>query len=552
MRNLIKTTMAAAIGLGWAAAGQAATFDTEYFKGSFDTQLTTGFARRAGAQDCRLVGDPGTACNPGATPGQWTVGDDGNLNYNKGDLFSLYVKGTHELLLQFPEQWKFLGRVTWLRDVKADDTRRTELNQDARRQLTKDVRLLDLWVSKEFDLDGNSARVRLGNQVVSWGESVFLAGGINSTNALDLQKLNVPGTQLKEAVLPAPMLSFATGLGGGVNVEGYYQFGWNANRLAPVGSYFNAGDQFGKGYEQGQVAGGPVPLTASYEHKPRNGGQYGAALHYKPQSSQLDLGFYALAYTDKMPNVLLNNSNGALELEYKEGRRLFGVSANFPLGNWSLGSELSFRPKDAVALAVVSGACGAGAPADCHLSVDEKRWQMHVTAQLQLTPGDHAPVLNALGSDSAYLTFEAVGIRYPGVGRDKRYLINGVTYAPGAGGLPWLDGSGGRALSNVTGIQGTANSTGAIMDFNWVYDNKLIPGWQVTPGVTVFKGLSGYTPNVFGNFMRGAGSANFYVLFNQNPPKWQAGLNFTTFYGDKTAQPLGDRKFIGGFITRNF
>ena len=55
------------------------------------------------------------------------------------------------------------------------------------------------------------------------------------------------------------------------------------------------------------------------------------------------------------------------------------------------------------------------------------------------------------------------------------------------------------------------------------------------------------------NYLRGAQYLNSYVLFNQNPAVWQAGLNFTHYFGASTlAQPYHDRDFIGGFITRNF
>lgn len=552
MHIFYRSIISACVAMAFASPALAFKFETESgsIKGSLDSQLTLGFGKRLGRQDCALVGDPNTAPCTGATAQQWTVGDDGNLNYNKGSLFSAYLKGTHELLLQFPDSWKFMARGTWLYDAKALDTARTELHKDAADQLAHDVRLLDLWVSKDFQINDKAARVRLGNQVVSWGESIFIPGGINSTNALDLQKLNVPGTQLKEAVIPAPMVSFATGLGHGMNLEAYYQFGFNTNRLAPVGSYFNAGDAFGKGWQNGLVNGGPADVgVEKYEHKPNGNGQWGLALHYKPEAIQADFGFYAMNYHDKMPNVLLNDV-GALELEYLKNRQLYGVSTNFNLGNWSLGGELSYRPKDAIALSPVGGVgCGIGTP--CHLSTDGKKYQLHLTAQLQLTPGDHGPVLNVLNADTAYLTAEVVGIRYPGVSNDKRYTIGGVVYGPSAGGLPWL--SGGTAFpANVTGVKGSANSAGAVVDFNWTYDSRLISGWQVTPGVTFFKALDGYTPNVFGNFMKGAGSTNVYVLFNQNPAVWQAGLNYTAFYGGRTEQPLRDRDFIGGFITRNF
>lgn len=553
MRNLCRTIIATSVALACSGPAFAFKFETDNgsIKGSLDSQLTLGMGMRLMGQDCALVGDPGTTCNPSSTANQWTVGDDGNQNYNKGHLFSGYLKGTHELLLQFPDSWKFMARGSWMYDPMATRTERTSINGDAAGLIARNTSLLDLWVSKDFQIADQSARVRVGNQVVSWGESIFVPGGINSTNALNLQKLNVPGTQLKEAVLPAPMVSFASGLGHGMNLEAYYQFGYNTNILPPVGSYFNAGDAFGRGWQNGLVNGGPANAgVQAYEHKPDGNGQYGVSLHFRPESVQADFGFYVMNYHDKMPNVLLN-SNGATELEYLKNRQLFGVSTNFNLGNWALGGELSYRPRDAIALAPVGGiACGGGNV--CHLSTDGEKYQAHLTAQLQLTPGDYGQFLKLLKADTAYFTAELVGIRYPGVSQGKRYNINGTVYGPSAGGLPWLDGSGGNALSNVTGVQGTANSAGAVVDFNWTYDSTLISGWQVTPGVTVSRGLYGYTPNVLGNFMQGAGSVNFYVLFNQNPSVWQAGINYTRYYGSATAQPLRDRDFIGAFLTRNF
>src|SRR5574343_807529 len=323
MHTIYKTVIASSISLALTSPALAFKFENENgsVKGSLDSQMTLGFGKRLGSQDCALVGDTGTACNPSATPQQWAVGDDGNLNYKKGQFFSGYLKGTHELLLQFPDEWKFMARGTWLYDFVAANTERTDLHSDAERQVARDVRLLDFWVSQNLKLNVRSARARIGNQVISWGESIFIPGGINSTNALDLQKLNVPGTQLKEAVLPAPIASFATGLADGVNLEAYYQFGWNSNRLAPVGSYFNAGDAFGKGWQNGVVGSGPSNVCVEqYEHKPGNSGQWGVALHYKPQDLQADFGFYAMNYHDKMPNVVLN-SVGALELEYLKNRQ---------------------------------------------------------------------------------------------------------------------------------------------------------------------------------------------------------------------------------------
>lgn len=44
------------------------------------------------------------------------------------------------------------------------------------------------------------------------------------------------------------------------------------------------------------------------------------------------------------------------------------------------------------------------------------------------------------------------------------------------------------------------------------------------------------------------------MLFNQNPPTWQAGINFAAFFGghQSVGNPYSDRNFVGVFATRNF
>ncbi len=562
-------------------------------EGAFDSTLTVGFGKRLQGQNCALVGDP-SVCGAAANTAQWSAGDNGDLNYNKGDIFSAYLKGTHELLLSMPEEKiKFMARASWMKDFKADDTRRTDLSDSARDQVVNDVRLLDLWVSKEVRVGEQSARIRFGNQVINWGESLYGIGGLNVTNALDLQRLMVPGTQIKEAVLPAPMLSVASGLGNGLNMEAYYQFRWNRNRVPPVGTYFSVADFYDRGREPvsymgtnfNQTALDPAAVSHSRnppgadvlatlspdfwmpvlaDRTPKNNGQYGLALHYKPQGSVVDLGFYVLNYHDKSPVLNIVNSGTAFQWQFLEDRKMYGVSTNFPLGNWAVGAELSYRPRDAVSLSgcfVSGGALDAntnGAVVSaCPLWADNKKYQLHVTSQLQLTPGDHKPVLDFLGADAGFVTAELVAINYPGIGPNTRItrVIDGVTVdqVPAAGYLTFLDRS--DPANPIAKGGGTATSFGYVLDFNWTYDGTVIDGWQLTPGATLSHSVKGDTPNFTANYLAGAKSANFYLLFNQNPIKWQAGINLTTYFGGKSdpmRQVYKDRRFIGGFVSYSF
>ncbi|MGB8640237.1 MAG: DUF1302 family protein, partial [Pseudolabrys sp.] len=353
---------------GAAHAFQFKASDT--ISGSLDTQFTLGAGMRVNNQNPQLIGDPGK--NSGANTAISSNGDDGNLNYKKYDLYTTYLKITPELLLKFPADFKFMVRATGLYDWGALDTQRTALSDDAKNQIAPDIQLLDLWVSKDMNLGSQRARVRVGYQVINWGESIFAIGGINATNSLDFQKLQIPGTQLKEAVLPAPILSFASGLTSGVNVEAYYQFRWNKNRLPPVGTYFSVADILGKGrqplflnvdptspdfFNFGGLDPAADPSQANTfgvvfrdDKTPSNSGQYGIAMHYKPQGVSLDLGFYFMNYHDKMPVLGLLADGVSAQWTYLEKRKMYGVSANFPVGNWAVGWELSYRPKDAIAL----------------------------------------------------------------------------------------------------------------------------------------------------------------------------------------------------------
>ena len=102
-------------------------------KGSLDMQLTLGAGMRMVNQNPNLIGDP--RVNAGANTAVSSNGDDGNLNYNKYDLFTTYLKFTPELLLRFPADFKFMARGTALYDFKATDTRRTDLADDAKDQV---------------------------------------------------------------------------------------------------------------------------------------------------------------------------------------------------------------------------------------------------------------------------------------------------------------------------------------------------------------------------------------------------------------------------------
>lgn len=536
---------------------RAVTFETESLKGSFDSTLTLGAGRRMQAQSCALLGTPTASCPASAVnPLTWSGADDGNLNYDKGDFFTAYVKGSHELLLTMPEQGlKFMGRVNWLKDFKADDTRTTPLQPDAKKEIVNDVNLLDLWVSKDFRIGDNNGRVKVGNQVISWGESLFALGGINATNAVDLVRLSNPGVQLKEVFQPAPIASVSSSLAPGVSVEGYVQLKWNRYKFPPAGSYWSQGDIFDKGR-------GELPFLDA-DKEPKDSGQFGVSLRWKSDALDTNFGVYAINYHDKTPNLSYANANGLLQWNFLENRKLYGISANTSLGDWAVGAELSYRPKDAVALSPCADAGTGGSAQDftptaapstvCPGWIDNKRYQLHLTGIYSLIPSNAGGFLKAVGADTGTFLGEFVAIHYPGISQDKLVsrTVNGVAVdqVPAAG--LWLLPSSG---SGVTKGFGDATSLGYMFDFSLVYDGTVIPGWQVIPGLFFSHAVKGSTPNFLGNWLEGAKAVNFYVNLVQNPANWQGGVNLAKFFGGKTPthQPLADRDFLGVYLSRNF
>jgi hypothetical protein len=170
--------------------------------GSWDTTLSYGQAWRIEDPDCHLIATADGGC--GRSPNI----DDGDLNYHDG-VFSRALKLGSELSIESGHFGAFV-RGSALYDVETEehDTARTPLSHPAKDLVGEYVRLLDAFGYARFALGSMPAEVRLGRQVVSWGESTFIQGGLNAINHFDVAALRVPGSELKEAFLPDEMAVF--------------------------------------------------------------------------------------------------------------------------------------------------------------------------------------------------------------------------------------------------------------------------------------------------------------------------------------------------------
>jgi len=187
-----------------------------------------------------------------------TNGDLGNLTFDRGEAFSTQFVGLHELEVKY-ENVGFFARGFYFYDFELSDGDRAWSNpitgievdpcrdSQASDELCSDIRLLDAFVYADFYVGEMPVSIRIGDQVVSWGESTFIQHSINSTNPVDVTRARAPGAELKEVFIPVGMVFADIGLTDTISVSAYYQYEWERSLLPVAGSYFATNDFAGEG-----------------------------------------------------------------------------------------------------------------------------------------------------------------------------------------------------------------------------------------------------------------------------------------------------------------
>ncbi|MDP6677580.1 MAG: DUF1302 family protein [Verrucomicrobiota bacterium] len=232
-----------------AVTATAVEFENGVVEGSLDTTLSYGGSFRTTGPDPGNIG----RANGGT---RYSVnGDDANLNYGTG-LISNVAKGTHDLELDFKklQDVSLFLRGTYFVDfenIRGD----SPLSDAAKREVGRDMELLDAYIS--YDLPTSvPVNIRLGNQVLSWGESTFIQNGINVINPIDVTKFRIPGSELREALRPVPLLSVSLQATDNLTLEGFYQFKQEEMEIDPAGSYFSTKDFVGPGGQYAMIGFG--------------------------------------------------------------------------------------------------------------------------------------------------------------------------------------------------------------------------------------------------------------------------------------------------------
>ncbi|MDG9926991.1 MULTISPECIES: DUF1302 domain-containing protein [unclassified Pseudomonas] len=310
--------LALAICAATSTPGLAVTFQLGELEGQFDSALSVGASWSTQSAKSEFIG----ANNGGGAAS--VLGDDGRLNFAKGETFSKIFKGLHDLELRYGDSGAFFRGKYWYDFELKDESRPWKDISDSNRKegaKSAGAQLLDAFVYHNYELAGQQGSARLGRQVISWGESTFIGGGINSVNPVDVAAFRRPGAEIKEGLIPVSLFSLSQSLTEDLSVEAFYQLDWEQTVVDNCGTFFGV-DNVADGCDQNIV--GPdisgnalaraalepfgVQLTREgiviprvSDNDARDSGQWGAALRWFSAPLDAEFGAYFMNYHSRTP-----------------------------------------------------------------------------------------------------------------------------------------------------------------------------------------------------------------------------------------------------------
>jgi len=373
-----KASLAAAIAVAGVAPTQAVEFNFGDVSLQWDNTISYGVAWRTEAPDLDVVAPQNGAQVLGKTGKASSNNyDDGTLNFAENEIYTNVVKYSTDVEINYNNYGGFFrGRAYYDTELMDEDREFKELNDDSKDTAGKGAELLDAFVWADYDFGDIPTTFRLGRQVVSWGESTFIQGGINSINPVDASAFRRPGAEVKEGLLPVNMFYTSIGVTPDISIEAFYQLEWKKTRSDPCGTFFATADFVADGC-------GPVLLTTSQteddimdagifvaerlgDDEAKDDGQYGiAARWYSEELGDTEFGIYYMNIHSRLPyiNGIVGNSTSpfggtpvntesdytsyfpSYQISYPEDNQLMGISfATSSEGGASISGEISYRP----------------------------------------------------------------------------------------------------------------------------------------------------------------------------------------------------------------
>ena len=363
-----------------------------YFGENNDTALQINSQLSLGASWRMSEADPAFIGKQNGGTGATMTTDDGNLNFDQYDAFSQIIKGSNEFLLTHNNFGAFVRVKYWFDNELKNGDRphgnspngyilNTPLNDDNAADYAKfsGIALLDAYAFLQTDIGEMPLDLRLGRQVISWGESTFIQGGISSVNPFDVSAFRRPGALLKEAYLPVGMFYAALGVTESVSLEAFYQFEWEKTQIDGCGTLFSSADFVADGCNAVTISvNDKAALDGGFFAKrrddvePDDGGQYGLSLKYYSEAlNDTEFGLYYLNIHSRVPMInavrsatsnipgvtsvfvpssldptggAISALNPAYQIEYPEDLQFYGVSFATNVKGVALSGEISYKP----------------------------------------------------------------------------------------------------------------------------------------------------------------------------------------------------------------
>lgn len=472
-------------------------------------------------------------------------------------------------------------------------------------KVTNDARFLDAYVYGNFDVSGRALNVRLGEQVLNWGEALFLQDGINNANPVSLSKLRLPGAEVREALLPLPMIYASYELADSLTMEAFYEFDWDYSEADGVGTYYSTDDAFaGDGANRiivetnGTALGAAavaynlatygyattVLTTKRLDDKPVDSqGQFGVAFRYNTDNTEYGM-FYmnyhshkpvARAQVPAFTNALEFIDNTTYQIVYPEDIQMVGLTFSTTLGDLSVSGELAYRPNDVIlselgdnlvayntiaSICYTLGACTPGTGFSYGDVLNNGKplkpgetvnvWEELETYNLDLVAiNNFGPMM---GADQIIGILE-VGANYVPKGEDKRYASTASLLNIPLADVPvplqslvCADGSAAKPLYEA----GTCLSEGPSDD----YMDELSWGYRAVLSATYNDAFAGVALNPVIRFAHDVdGNSHRTGNFLENRKSGLVGLNaiynqefevgiaYNTFWGAEASNLLSDR-----------
>ena len=333
-----------------------------------------------------------------------------------------------------------------------------------------EARLLDAYVFGNFALgDTQHLSVKAGRHLVAWGESLFWPNISQGQAPVDATKFNVPGTEAKDAYLPAGQVSFNMSLNQHVTFTGFWQYKWEETLLNPVGDFFGS-DFFGPGSEKFITEFGDVTYAGT--KKPGNKGQWGLGVRFNPDFNT-EIGLYHYRYHDRVPSLFFDFSgdtqySSATDLKtgdpmtyrfkYFEDIKLTGVSVSTKIADSvQVGADLSLR--DGASVNLDAGAPTTGKIVQTNLNaiyVLGPSWLANQTTLMGEVMNERIQSVDTLritggGMDGSYDQYKGVQTKSStllgaGVIMDYPSIFQGWDLATSATWTQNIDGSGAQGF----------------------------------------------------------------------------------------------------------